>query len=129
MNDAELSEMIKKAQDMIKNNQVPDDIRQMASSITSRNDYQDHSYNNTSYNNSNNAEQSNFQNSQIDMETLLKMQKIMSSFSSNNNSESNSDDDFSQILLSLGPLLKKNKKGKMNDNKLLYLMLFLIFFN
>lgn len=125
MNDAELSEMIKKAQDMIKNNQVPDDIRQMASSITSRNDYQDHSYNNTS----NNTEQSNFQNSQIDMETLLKMQKIMSSFSSNSNSESNSDDDFSQILLALGPLLKKNKKGKMNDNKLLYLMLFIIFFN
>lgn len=169
MNDNDLNEMIKKAQSMIQNNQIPDDIKSLINNLQNSNNntssnvnntYRNNSYNysssnnqknnsnynysnstysnNTNFNNSNynNTEKkynsSNYQNnnqvsnnknfsndneksdlnsivSNIDMETLMKIQNIMSKMKNSDN------DDMSKLLLSLKPYLRDGRKEKIDE--------------
>ncbi len=122
MNDNDMNEMIKKAQEMIKNNQVPDDLKSMATmlqnsgmnfnnSANSANSTQfdnfDHNTTNSQSSNPNSASSNSVPN--IDMATLMKMQSIMSKLKSSDN------DDMSKLLLSLKPYMRDEKKGKIDE--------------
>ena len=95
MENNNMDELIKKAQEMIKNNQVPDEIKQIANSITSNNS------NSKSTNNSFTS-----LNSNID---LNRLNSIMSSI---NNS---TDDDLTRLLFALKPYLRNERKSKIDD--------------
>ena len=178
MNDNDFNEMLKKAQSMIQNNQIPDDIRALVNNLQNSNGSSSNgsysgsangssagSYNGSangssagsyncsangssvgSYNGSNNAtsngsfnrlnnstinssanvsnnanntygnnnyknsdSNNNLNTSNIDMETLMKIQKIMSKM------KNSSDDDMSKLLLSLKPYLRNGKKEKIDE--------------
>ena len=87
MNDMDMNEMFKKAQSMIQNNQIPDDIKSII----------------------NNMQSSNNDSPNIDIATVMKMQNIMSKMKNNEN------DDMSKLLLSLKPYLRDNKKNKVDE--------------
>ena len=50
MNDNDINEMIKKAQDMIKNNQVPKELNDLASQLGNNTVYNNSNYSNTQSN-------------------------------------------------------------------------------
>ena len=152
MDENNMSEMFKKAQYMIQNNQIPDDIKNLINNLqnsntsnnsnnfnnsgysqntkkvnNSYNTYNNNNYSsynkssnsyNNSYSNSNysaqNNNKSNEQNSNnsipnIDMDTLMKLQNIMSKMKNSDN------DDMSRLLLSLKPYLRDGRKDKIDD--------------
>ncbi len=140
MNDNDMNEMFKKAQYMIQNNQIPDDIKKIINNFqnssnikTSNNSNQNFNNkndsnfssnqnlnsknnlnfnSNQSFNNQNNTS-SNSQNNNsmpnIDIDTLMKMQNIMSKMKNSEN------DDMSKLLLSLKPYLRDGKKDKIDE--------------
>lgn len=167
MNDNDMANMIKKAQEMINNNQVPDELKNLVANMqnnSSSNSNDTHNYSNSNmhsnrsnssqsmYNNSNNFSnmnsiqkssgkqdynkysstysqrnnnmgnsrqnyngynQSNSENSgfpDIDIETMMKLQNIMSKMKS-----VNSDDDMSKLLISLKPYLRNEKQEKVDE--------------
>ena len=178
MNDNDMANMIKKAQEMINNNQIPDELKSLvknmqSNGINSMNNQNSHknanNYNNnhsnynsqnnygnfsnynsqnnygnfSNYNNQNNYNKysstysqrgnnnnsnnsnnnrSNSQNSSqnsnegsldfpnIDIETMMKLQGVMSKMKSFNN-----DDDMSKLLMSLKPYLRNEKKEKVDE--------------
>ena len=149
MNDNDMSEMIKKAQYMIQNNQIPDDIKKLINNFQNSNNFNSSNINSKSYNNSNNTynnsrNNSNYNNyynqnqsyknysknnssssnnnstnpsqnsssssaTDIDMETLIKIQNIMSKMKNSDN------DDMSRLLLSLKPYLRDGRKDKIDE--------------
>ena len=145
MDENNMSEMFKKAQYMIQNNQIPDDIKNLINNLQnsntsnssnnsnnfnnsgysqntkkvnnsynkSSNSY-NNNYSNSNYNAQNNNNKSNEQNSNnsipnIDMDTLMKLQNIMSKMKNSDN------DDMSRLLLSLKPYLRDGRKDKIDD--------------
>ena len=169
MEENDLASMIKKAQEMINNNQIPDELKGLINNMNSNNksnnlkmnsnsfnktssihtepnkntnfssqgnsNYNSINYNkyantysrnnysnNTSatYNqnaqsnmNVNHSEKNNNENQDfpnLDIETMLKLQNIMSKLKS-----SNSEDDMSKLLLSLKPYLRNEKKEKVDE--------------
>lgn len=99
MNKGELNDVI---------SQIPPEMIQNFSSMMSQNNKQDASQNtsNTSNNTSNNT--NNFDFSQIDMNTILKMKSVMDKLN-------NSNDPRSNLLYSLKPYLREEKKGKLDQ--------------
>lgn len=93
-NNANMNELIKKAQDMIKNNQIPDEVKQVVSNMSA---------------NPNNPISSTSQvsASNIDM-------NMVSNIMSKLNSQS-SDDDMSRLLFALKPYLRNERKEKVDD--------------
>ena len=100
MNDNEMNNMFEQLSQMFKNNEFPDDIKNLLNNIKSS------SSENTSSENSN--------DSNIDINTILKMKKIMDSMNSNK------DDPRSNLLLSLKPYLKESRRKKVDQ----YIQLF-----
>ena len=119
---------------MIQNNQIPDDIKKIInnfqnssnsndssnnvtnSTFNSKKNFnnQDHSNSNanqnfTNQNNTSNNNQNNNSIPNIDIETLMKMQNIMSKMKNSEN------DDMSKLLLSLKPYLRDGKKDKIDE--------------
>lgn len=135
MNNNDMDEMVKKAQEMIKNNQIPDNLKNLAtmfqsSNATSNSDNtkgvnsnldasfldsisnlnNNKSINNLTNNNSNETQNSNNSFSgNIDMGTLMKIQSIMSKMNTLDN------DDMSKLLMSLKPYMRNEKKGKIDE--------------
>lgn len=99
MNDNDMNEMFKKAQSMIQNNQIPDDIKKIINNFQNSNNQ-----NNTPNNNQTESSMPN-----IDIETLMKMQNIMSKMKNSEN------DDMSKLLISLKPYLRDDKKNKVDE--------------
>ena len=115
MDENEFNEMIKKAKNMIDNNQVPDNIKEMINNIQNSNtNNQNNNMDNSNY--SNNTNFNNSSNSNINMETIMKMQNVFS------NMQNNKDDDMSKLLISLKPYLRDAKKDKIDDYIKLILM-------
>ena len=100
MNDNEMNNMFEQLGQMFKNNEFPDDIKNLLNNIK----------NSSNDNNSN----ENNNNSNIDINTILKMKKIMDSMNSNK------DDPRSNLLLSLKPYLKESRRKKVDQ----YIQLF-----
>lgn len=97
---ADMSDMFKNFASMMDGKEIPDNIKEMLSSFAKEN------------NNSNDKKQSEANDSpspNIDINTLMKMQKIMSSF---NNSQNNSS---ANLLKALKPYLKPSRQAKVDE--------------
>ena len=102
---ADMSEMLKNFSSMMDSKEIPDNIKEMLNSLS----------NNTNNSNSETSTRSDSSsNPGIDMETMMKMQKIMSAMnSSSNNSGAN-------LLRSLKPYLNPSRQAKVDE----YIQLF-----
>lgn len=100
MNKGELNDVI---------SQIPPEMIQNFSSMMSGNNNNSNN-NNNNQNNSSNTQNStnNFDFSNIDMNTILKMQSIMSKMN-------NSNDPRSNLLQSLKPYLREERKAKVDQ--------------
>lgn len=116
---ADMSEMLKNFSTMMNGKEIPDNIKEMMNSLV----------NNNSNNNSNNANNSNnssdstynsgsgnsgnsnssFDGSGIDIETMMKLQKVMSAMNSSSNSSG------ANLLRSLKPFLKPSRQSKVDE--------------
>lgn len=106
MNKGELNDVI---------SQIPPEMIQNFSSMMSSNKENTNNSSNINNNTSNNSSNSNSQNSNnnfdfsnIDMNTILKMQSIMSKMN-------NSNDPRSNLLQSLKPYLREERKAKVDQ--------------
>ncbi len=106
--DNNMNDLLKKAQEMINNNQVPDSIKEMMKNMNSSNTESSVS-NTNSENTINNS--SNIPN--FDPQTINQIKNIMGSFNSTNNNYNN--DDMSRLLLALKPYLRDKKQGKIDN--------------
>ncbi len=135
MNNNGMDEMVKKAQEMIKNNQIPDNLKNLATMFQASNanansdntkevnsnldtsffNNNSNSNNSKSIINSKNSDSNETQNSNnpfsgnIDMGTLMKIQSVMSKMNTLDN------DDMSKLLMSLKPYMRNEKKGKIDE--------------
>lgn len=123
MNNNDLNDMLKKAQEMINNNQVPEEIKDLASKFKSNGGAADtvvnpsnsnvnaSSTNDLKDNNSNASSnsESQFDFSNIDIGTLMKVQGMLSKLNSA------SDDDMTKLLFALKPYLRNEKKEKVDE--------------
>lgn len=102
---ADMSEMLKNFSSMMDGKEIPDNIKEMLNSLS----------NNTNNSNSETSTRSDSSsNPGIDMETMMKMQKIMCAMnSSSNNSGAN-------LLRSLKPYLNPSRQAKVDE----YIQLF-----
>lgn len=98
MNKGELNDVI---------SQIPPEMIQNFSSMMSQNK-QNNSSNTSNNTASNNTNNSNFDFSQIDMNTILKMKSVMEKLNTSNDPRSN-------LLYSLKPYLREEKKGKLDQ--------------
>ena len=124
MNNEDMSELFNKFSTMINEGNIPDDMKNILSSLSSNgssnsskgfensnsnvssNDTNSHNINSKDDNSSNS---SSFDNSSIDFETILKMKNIMEKMKQNNN------DPRANLLLSLKPYLKESRKEKVDQ--------------
>ena len=102
MNNEDMSELFSKFNNMIKDGNIPDEIKNVLSSISSNNSSSSDSNSNKS------TEASNFDTSSIDFETILKMKSMMEKLKDTNDPRSN-------LLLSLKPYLKESRKEKVDQ--------------
>ena len=110
MNNNDMNDMIKKAQSMIQNNQIPDDIKNLINNFQNSNTTSNSQRNNINSNdNKLNSQNNDSKIPDIDIETMMKLQKIMSQMNNSN------DDDMSKLLLSLKPYLRDTKKDKLDE--------------
>lgn len=128
MND-DMSEIMQKINNMINNNQIPDNIKQMMNNVSSSSNSSQTSTNsnfsgnssaNSSDSSSNNFEADANKNSSefpnFDMATLLKMKSIMDKMNQNG------PDPRADLLRSLKPYLRESRKSKVDE----YIKLFRI---
>ena len=91
----DMSDIMSKLSGMLKNNEFPDDIKNMM--------------NNFSNSNSQNSNSSDTDTSSIDFDTILKMKNIVDSMNKQKN------DPRANLLNSLKPYLRDEKKGKIDQ--------------
>lgn len=113
----DMSEIFQKVNDMIKNNQIPDDIKKMMNQFGSSTK-QSNDMSSASQNSSNEGQESTSTNQgempNIDIGMMLKMKSIIDSM----NKEQN--DPRANLLRSLKPYLKSSRKEKVDQ----YIQLF-----
>lgn len=95
--DVNMNDLLKKAQDMINNNQVPDELKNLMNNASEENSSKD---------------KLNFSN--IDINTLNQVKNLMGNFQSPN-IQNNESADMSKLLLALKPYLRDKKQGKIDE--------------
>lgn len=105
MNNADMSELFNKFSNMVKDGNIPDEMKDILSSISSS----DSSSSSNTHENSNFSNDSDSSPNSIDFETLLKMKAIIEKLNNNKN------DPRSNLLLSLKPYLKESRKEKVDQ--------------
>ena len=106
MNDNDMSNIMKQLNNMMQNNEFPDNIKEAI------NNFKNSSRNNNT--NTNNENTNNSDNPEIDINTILKMKQIIDSMNTNKN------DPRSNLLMSLKPYLKESRQKKVDQ----YIQLF-----
>jgi len=99
----DISNLMQQVNNMIQNNQIPDDIKNLISNFSA---------NSNDDGNSNKEDVSSNSSSSIpefDMATMMKMKKIIDSMNSGK------DDPRANLLLSLKPYLKESRKSKVDQ--------------
>ncbi|MCI9246147.1 MAG: hypothetical protein HFJ30_03310 [Clostridia bacterium] len=108
----DMSEMIQKVSEMLKNNEIPDNIKTMMNNFASEQNNSSASQENSS-NTTDSQEQRNSDNSfempNIDLNTMLKMKSIVDSMNRQQN------DPRANLLRSLKPYLKPSRKEKVDQ--------------
>lgn len=102
-----VSELLKKFSQMMENGNIPDNVKNLFNNSQQNTD--DSSYNNTSEDSNENTTPDNNNSFNIDFETLMKIQQIM------NQMKSEKNDPRTNLLLSLKPYLKDNRKQKIEQ--------------
>lgn len=105
MNNEDMSELFGKFSNMVKEGNIPDEMKNVLSSFVSNSSSTSNSDTSNSQENSNNSDNTT---PSIDFETLLKMKSIMEKMNNNNDPRSN-------LLLSLKPYLKDSRKEKIDQ--------------
>ena len=106
MNNNDMSSLLNQINDMMKNNQIPDDIKNVINNIKPKDD--------SSENTSSEINSANSSFPDFDMETFMKMKSIMDTMKLNKN------DPRANLLKSLKPYLKESRKSKVDQ----YIQLF-----
>ena len=117
MNNEDMSDVFKTLSNMLNSNNIPDNVKELINNIqasssnsSNSNDNKDVSSNTSETSSSfNNNGSNDSQNSGIDMDTILKISKIVSKI---NNSQ---NDARANLLLSLKPYLKESRKNKVEQ--------------
>lgn len=108
----DMSEMFQKVSEMLKNNEIPDNIKSMMNQFASESNSSSASQENTSNTTENeNHRDSNdsFEMPNIDLNTMLKMKSIVDSMNQQQN------DPRANLLRSLKPYLKPSRKEKVDQ--------------
>lgn len=117
MGDNDLGNILNKFNEMVKNNEIPDNLKDILNNFTnsgSSGNNPNHSITSNNFgglNNSDNTSTSNSSNDsfELDMNTILKLKQIMDSMNSNK------PDPRTNLLLSLKPYLKESRKRKVDQ--------------
>ena len=108
----DMSEMIQKVSEMLKNNEIPDNIKNMMNNFASEQNNSSTSQESSS-NSTENEEQrtsgDSFEMPNIDLNTMLKMKSIVDSMNRQQN------DPRANLLRSLKPYLKPSRKEKVDQ--------------
>lgn len=102
MSNEDMSELFSKFENMVKEGNIPDEMKNILSSLSSNNSEKSSDSNNSKYDNSDSS------NSNIDFETIMKMKSMMEKLN-------NKDDPRANLLLSLKPYLKNSRKEKVDQ--------------
>ncbi len=94
MSNNDMSELFDKFNNMVKDGNIPDEVKNILSSLSS--------------NNSEKSSNSDSSNPTLDFETIMKMKSIMEKLNNN-------DDPRANLLLSLKPYLKDSRKEKVDQ--------------
>lgn len=114
---ADMADMLKNFSSMMEGKEIPSNIKEMLNSLTNSsgnnnfNNTDSSSRSNNNINTNDNANDSNQSSSMpnIDIETMLKLQKIMSAMNSNSNSSG------ANLLRSLKPYLKPSRQARVDE--------------
>ena len=98
MNNEDMSELFNKFSNMINEGNIPDEMKNILSAMSSNN----------SQKISDNSIASNSTNPSIDFESIMKMKSIMDKMN-------NKDDPRAKLLMSLKPYLKDSRKEKVDQ--------------
>ena len=111
MND-DMSEMFQKVSEMLKNNEIPDNIKSMMSNFATEQNNSStsqESSSNTTENEEQRDSNDSFEMPNIDLNTMLKMKSIVDSMNRQQN------DPTANLLRSLKPYLKPSRKEKVDQ--------------
>ncbi len=114
MGDNDLGNILNKFNEMVKNNEIPDNLKDVLNNFTNSSTSSSTPNCSITSNNigdSNNSSTSNNSNDsfELDMNTILKLKQIMDSMNSNK------PDPRTNLLLSLKPYLKESRKKKVDQ--------------
>lgn len=98
MSEKDMNNMMNQLNQMFQKNEFPEEIQNLLNN-----------FKNSSENNSETTNNSNTSNTEFDINTILKMKKIMDSMNSNK------DDPRANLLLSLKPYLKESRRKKVDQ--------------
>ena len=104
----DMSNLMNQINNMMKNNQIPDDIKNIINSMSQNSS---NSANTDSQGNGTSSENTSSDSSipEFDMATIMKLKSIMDSM------KSNSNDPRANLLKSLKPYLKESRKSKVDQ--------------
>lgn len=104
----DMSEMFQKVSEMLKNNEIPDNIKSMMNQFAPSSTSQENPSNVTENEDQRNSNDS-FEMPNIDLNTMLKMKSIVDSMNKQQN------DPRANLLRSLKPYLKPSRKEKVDQ--------------
>ena len=108
MNENDMNNLLDQFNNMVKNNEIPDNLKDIINTFSSsNNDKNSNNFNNSSSNTD--SETSNSTDFDIDINTIMKFKQIMEAMNSNKS------DPRSNLLLSLKPYLKDSRKQKVDQ--------------
>ena len=102
MSNEDMSELFSKFENMVKEGNIPDEMKNILSSFSSNNSEKSSNSDKSKYDNSDSS------NVNIDFETIMKMKSMMEKLN-------NKDDPRANLLLSLKPYLKNSRKEKVDQ--------------
>lgn len=108
----DMAEMFQKVSEMLKNNEIPDNVKSMMNSFVSEQNNSSASSENSSNTTESNAQRNSddsFEMPNIDLNTMLKMKSIVDSMNKQQN------DPRANLLRSLKPYLKPSRKEKVDQ--------------
>ncbi len=97
MNNEDMSELFSKFSNMVNEGNIPDEMKNILSSLSNNNEREE------------SEKQENSDSSSIDFETIMKMKTVMEKM------KGNGSDPRANLLLSLKPYLKESRKEKVDQ--------------
>lgn len=108
MNENDMSNLMNQINQMLKNNDVPEDLKNIVNNLKNSSNNKNNSSDNNDLNN-NNSDENSAGTPDFDINTMLKMKQIMDSMKSSKN------DPRTNLLLSLKPYLKESRREKVDQ--------------